>query len=218
MAQITIPELTFSGLESWITNSDGWSVLVEDGESVLALPENRSQDWRHGAVAIAGDSSWRDYEFSLELLVLPPHRQGAGAWPGIIFRARDTENYELFWVIPDALESNAVYLSVAHGLVPWWADAYANNPRGSIPFRRGEWLRLRVRVEGLGAYLFVGDATEPALSMRLTYYLQSGAVGLYCGTETSAKFRRFAIRHLEPAPIPDPPENPQPRLGRVIEG
>jgi hypothetical protein len=99
------------------------------------------------------------------MMVLPPSEEGAGAWAGVVFPARDTENYELVWLMPTGAEAegNVVYLSVAHGLVQWWADAYANNPRGSISFRLGEWLPLAVRVEGVEASVLAGPPESRSL-------------------------------------------------------
>ncbi|MBI4571424.1 MAG: hypothetical protein HY723_05695 [Chloroflexi bacterium] len=198
----------------WTTNRGDWVAAIEDGEVVLALPDNRTRDWHRGTVAIAGDANWRDYEFSFELLVLPPPEPDAGAWPGVVFRAQDTENYELVWLMPLGPEAknNVVYLPVAHGLVPWWADAYVNNQRGSVPFGRGEWLPVSVRVRGLEASVRVRHQPDPVLTVRLSYGIECGRVGLYCGTRTSAKFRRMRIELLEATPLPDPPETAPPRF------
>ena len=212
-------EIADKPLGRWTTNRGDWLAMVEDGEPVLALPDNRTLDWRGGTVAIAGDPAWRDYEFSVELLVLPPPEPEAGAWPGVVFRAQDTDNYDLVWLMPLGPNgtNNVVYLPVAHGIVPWWADAYVNNPRGSAPYSRDEWLPVSVRVHGLEASIRVGNRPEPILTVRLTYFLEGGRVGLYCGTQTSARFRRMRIELLEPAPIPDPPTTAQPRIPGEIE-
>ena len=211
--------LADESLRRWRANRGDWHALVEDGEPVLVLPDNRTGDWRRGTVAIAGDPTWQDYEFSCELFVLsPPEGEADGAWPGIVFRAQDTENYELVWLMPRGAEAtdNVVGLSVAHGLVPWWTDAYVNNPRGSAPYGRGEWLPVNVRVQGLEASVRVRDTSDPVLTIRLTYYLDGGCIGVYCGTQTSAKFRRFRIQHLAPTAIPDPPGTATPRAGAPV--
>lgn len=175
---------------------------------MLALPDNDTLDWRGGTVAIAGDPSWRDYEYSLDLCLLSNTGRPSMAWPGVVVRAQDTENYELFWFMPhveDGASGNVAYLSVAHNTVPWWADSYANIARGQAPYSRGEWLPISIRVQGLDASVQVRNQPEPILTVRLTYYLDGGRVGVYCGTQTSARFRRMRVHLLSPQPIPDPP-------------
>ncbi len=196
-------------LRVWEANRGDWQAEEEDGEAVLALPNNQRLDWRGGTVAIAGDPAWRDYEYSLELCLLTAGDEPTMAWPGLAVRAQDTDNYELFWFMPhleDDGSGNVAYLSVAHNMVPWWTDAYVSIPRGQARYSPGEWLPISVRVEGLQASVRVWNRPEPILTVRLTYYLDGGRVGVYCGSQTSAKFRRMRVDLLAPQPIPDPPQ------------
>jgi hypothetical protein len=175
---------------------------------VLALPNNETLDWRGGTVAIAGDPTWRDYEYSLELCLLAGAEEPAMAWPGVVVRAQDTDNYELFWFmshLEDGASGNVAYLSVAHNMVPWWSNGYVSIPKGRARYSTGEWLPISVRVEGLQASVRVRNHPEPILSVRLTYYLDGGRVGVYCGSQTSAKFRGMGVDLLPPQRIPDPP-------------
>ncbi len=189
----------------WQTNRGDWRAEEQDGEGVLALPRNPTTDWRGGTVAISGDAGWRDYEYSLELCLM-----GEGmAWPGVIIRAQDTDNYELFWFMPhleDAEAGNVAYLSVAHDTVPWWTDSYVAIPRGAAVYRRGEWLPISIRCEGLEASVRVRNEADPIFAVRLTYYLDGGRVGVYCGTGTTARFRRMKVRLLPPSPQAGPPD------------
>jgi hypothetical protein len=196
-------------LRAWETNRGDWQAQEEGGEAVLALPNNQTLDWRGGTVAIAGEPAWRDYEYSLEMCLLADADKPPMAWPGVVVRAQDTENYEMFWFTPqlgDEGGRNVAYLSVAHNTVPWWSDGYVSIPRGRARYRPGEWLPLSVRVEGLDASVRVRNQPDPILAVRLSYYLDGGRAGVYCGSQTSAKFRRMRIDLLAPRPIPDPPE------------
>ena len=196
-------------LRVWEANRGHWLAQQEGGEAVLALPDNQSPDWRGGTVALAGDAAWRDYEYSLELCLLAGAGEPAMAWPGVVVRAQDTDNYELFWFMPhldDDAGGNVAYLSVAHNTVPWWSDSYVSIPRGQAPYSPGEWLPVSIRVEGLQASVRVRNQPDPILTVRLTYYLDRGRVGVYCGSQTSARFRRMRVDLLAPQPIPDPPQ------------
>jgi hypothetical protein len=200
-------------LRVWEANRGDWQAQEESGEAVLALPNNQTLDWRGGTVAVAGDPAWRDYEYGLELCLLPGADEPGMAWPGVVVRAQDTANYELFWFMPsleDDASGKVAYLSVAHNVVPWWSNAYVSIPRGRARYSPGEWLPVSVRVEGLQASVRVGNQPDPILSVRLTYYLDGGRVGVYCGSQTSAKFRRMRVDLLAAQPLPDPP-SPAPR-------
>jgi hypothetical protein len=211
-----MPHITLNGkvadekLRQWTAKRGQWTALEESGEALLALLDNRTTDWRHGTVAIAGNPAWRDYEYSLEFCLLAPPEGGTPmAWPGAVFRAQDTENYELLWFMPVTARAesggNVVYLSVAHGLVPWWTDAYVAIPRGNAPYTYGEWLPISIRIRGLEASVHVRGQPDPILTVRLTYYINGGCVGVYCGTQTSAKFRRMKVEPLPQTALPNPP-------------
>ncbi|HLC30720.1 MAG TPA: hypothetical protein VJM51_08065 [Dehalococcoidia bacterium] len=198
-ATLSVP-LADVALREWSTNRGRWQVLTEEGEPVLTLPHNPFSDDRYGVAAIAGDTQWRDYVYSLEVAFTgntgldEPDR----GWLGVILRAQDTENYELFWFMPHAPEghNSLAYLSVAHGVVPWWTHAYEHGPRGSVPFIRDRWLPVQFEVRGDSAFIAVGSPPKTVLSVKLTYYLEAGCVGVYCGTRTNGKFRRMRVEHL----------------------
>jgi hypothetical protein len=206
-------KVTDERLRVWEANRGDWQAEEEGGEAVLVLPHNETLDWRGGTVAIAGDPAWRDYEYSLELCLIGGGGEPTMAWPGIVMRAQDGDNYELFWFMPnleDDDSGNVAYLSVAHNMVPWWSNGYVSIPRGRARYSPGEWLPVSVRVEGLQASVRVWNRPEPILTVRLTYYLDGGRVGVYCGSQTRARFRRMRVDLLAPQPIPDPPQ-PAPR-------
>ena len=64
---------------------------------------------------------------------------------------------------------------------------------------------LSMSGKGRQATVRVRDHPEPILTVRLTYYLDGGRVGVYCGSQTSAKFRRMRVDLLAPQAISDPP-------------
>lgn len=200
MAEKLLLPLEDPALREWTINRGHWQATMEEGQPVLSLPHNDSADERYGTAAISGDTRWRDYLYSLEVAFtgntgLEGPNQG---WVGVILRVQDTENYELFWFMPHAPEgrNSLAYLSVAHGVVPWWTHAYEHGPRGSVSFVPGRWLPVRFEVRDDLASVWAGTPMTPILSARLTYYLERGCVGVYCGTRTNAKFRRMQVKLL----------------------
>ena len=56
-----------------------------------------------------------------------------GEWFGFAMRAQDLENFEIVWFMPGGGESNTVaYIPVAHGVCPWWTEAYNKQEKGNI--------------------------------------------------------------------------------------
>ena len=111
---------------------------------------------------------------------------------GIVIRARDLENYELVWFMPNAEEEKTVaYVPVAHGIVPWWTEAYQKQEKGIYPLPQNDWFRARVDV--LKDEFTVQIGGEEIFTKKLTYNLHQGTPGLYVGTATDAAFRNIQI-------------------------
>lgn len=92
----------------------------------------------------------------------------------------------------------ATYVPVAHGMVPWWTEAYETQFHGwaDVPFDR--WIRVRAKVRDRVARIEVNG--QPVLQKTLTYYLDCGRVGVYMGTGTDAAFRNIRVTPLSSTP------------------
>jgi hypothetical protein len=181
--------------ESIQTNSPLWQIGELEGEQVIRVIGNVETDQIGGKVALIGVSR-RDYSMQAELKFLGHHLgdQRAG-WFGLVMRARDMENYELVWFMPQAEGGKTVaYVPVAHGIVPWWTEAYANQQKGAAHIPNNAWFRTRVEVLKDEMSIYVEDRL--VFTKKLTYYLSQGFPGLYVGTATDAAFRRIVIEDL----------------------
>jgi hypothetical protein len=177
------------------TNSALWQLAESDGQSVLQVLDNRQEDHIGGKVALIGDPR-HNYTMQAEIRFvrhyLPQDRAG---WFGFVLRAQDTDNYELVWFMPGAKHGEtAAYLAVAHGVVPWWTEAYASQEKAGPAIPLDRWFRARVDVVEDEFSLYVED--QAVFRKKLTYYLADGRPGFYVGTATDAAFRRVAIDDL----------------------
>jgi hypothetical protein len=181
--------------ESIQTNSPLWQIAELEGEQVIQVTGNAEADHVGGKVALLGRSR-RDYSMWAELKFLGHHLGDRKAgWFGLVMRARDLENYELVWFMPQAEGGKTVaYLSVAHGIVPWWTEAYVGQQKGTAHIPDDAWFRTRVDVLKDKMSLYLED--QPVFTKKLTYYLSEGFPGLYVGTATDAAFRRIVIEDL----------------------
>lgn len=188
------------------TNSPLWSLSELEGEQVLQVIGNISTtnqtgtaaylDEDHiGKVALIGEVK-HNYSMQSEMRFLGHHHsQKRAGWFGFAIRAQDLLNYEIVWFMPNAEAGNTVaYVPVAHGIVPWWTEAYANQEKGAAYIPAGSWFRARVEVVNDEFTVYVED--QPVFTKKITYYFSKGRPGFFVGTATDAVFRRVVIEDL----------------------
>jgi hypothetical protein len=177
------------------TNSELWEKFKDDGETILRVTLNKEIDHVGGKVALFNEVK-RNYSMSAEMIFLGHHLQeGQGGWFGFVIRAQDEFNYELVWFMPNAEKGKTVaYISVAHGVVPWWSEAYACQQKGGPQISFEEWFKARVDVIDDELSIYVDE--EHIFTKKLTYYLDEGQPGFYVGTATDAAFRRVVFKEI----------------------
>ncbi len=180
------------------TNSPLFQVQDLDGDEVLLLTDNPyvpEVDDISGKVALLGKVR-RNYRITAEMKFLGHHlsMEDAG-WFGFVARARDLENFELVWFMPEAEESATVaYVPVAHSIVPWWTEAYDCQQKGGPQLPSDDWFAAQLNVVGDEMSVFVNG--EPVFTKKLTYYLSEGRPGFFVGTATDVAFRNVEIEDL----------------------
>lgn len=177
------------------TNSPLWQVVEFGGETVLELRGNKDEDHVGGKVALIGETR-HNYTMRAELRFMGHHlvQENAG-WFGFVMRAQDLRNYEMVWFMPRAESGKTVaYVPVAHGIVPWWTEAYATQEKGTVAIPVNSWFRVRVDVIGDEFALYIDD--QEIFTKKFTYYLSAGRSGFYVGTATDAMFRRIVIENI----------------------
>lgn len=177
-------------------SSELWDVDERGEEPVLQLTgHTKVEHIRDSQVALIGFQG-SDYSVEAEMRFLANYLPDPGAgWFGFALRAQDFLNYEVVWFIPGARRGFTVaYVPVAHGIVPWWTEAYETQEKGTIPLPRADWFKARADVKGDSFSIFVND--EFVFEKKFTYYLETGRPGFFVGTATDAAFRRVAVRPL----------------------
>ena len=188
-------------------NSDLFKIDTLGNEQVLILENNmynqeidsftgRAIDDVRGKVILLGEVK-QDCMMTVDMKFLGTHidLQGAG-WFGFAIRAQDCDNYEVIWFMPGgAEEANTVaHVTVAHGVVPWWTEAYAKQEKGNVFIPQNDWFTARVEVIGDEFSIFVNN--QFVFKKKLAYYLKSGYPGLFVGTATDVVFRRIHIEDI----------------------
>lgn len=190
-------------------NSALFKIDTVDNEQILMLTGNsynqeideftgkKTDDARGGKIILFGDRMG-NYSMTVDMKFLGFHIDNfpSGGWFGYAMRAQDVANYELVWFMPGGGgESNTVaYVPVAHGVCPWWSEAYDKQEKGNIQLPKDDWFTARVDVVGDEFSVFVNG--HFVFKKKLSYYLTTGKAGLFVGTATDVAFRRLKIELL----------------------
>ncbi|UCB43386.1 MAG: hypothetical protein JSV77_01695 [Dehalococcoidales bacterium] len=188
------------------TNSPLWQISDLENGPVLQVLGNTPTtkktgteaylDEDHvGKVALIGETR-HNYRMQAEMRFLKYHRSPQnGGWFGFAIRAQDVLNYEIVWFMPNAETGNTVaYVPVAHGVVPWWTEAYASQKKGDPHIPINSWFQACVDVVDDEFTVYVEN--QPVFTKKITYYLKEGCPGFFVGTATDAAFRRIVIEDL----------------------
>ncbi|MHA1672675.1 MAG: hypothetical protein ACTSYI_03525 [Promethearchaeota archaeon] len=138
------------------------------------------------------DTTIKTGSFSCEMQFLQNHIPDKAPWMGVVFRAQDMDNYELVWIMPLANAENIAHISVAHGIVPWWSEAYEQSKKATIALNEKDWNMITVQMEE--EVFTVSVNQREAFTKRYAYYLKEGKVGVFLGTGTDATFKNFHLK------------------------
>lgn len=187
------------------TNSSLFKIKMQNNEQVLQVMNNvynteidektgKPTDDVRGKVILLGPVR-TDYSMEADMKFLGHHLEmKAAGWFGFVVRAQDCDNYEVVWFMPGAEgESSVAYLPVAHGIVPWWTEAYSTQKKGSVPVPKNKWFRARVDVIGDELSAYLGD--NFIFKKKLSYYLKEGRPGFFVGSSTDVVFRKIKIKY-----------------------
>src|SRR5262247_4549123 len=153
----------------WVRRSSG-------GRQVLAQTVE-TQPW---AVAVLEDKKFSDADISVRFRPVSEREDASG---GIIFRAKDGQNYLL--VRANALENNFRLYTIVNGKRSTIASARVTEPK------LGEWHKIRVVAEGPKIQAYLNDA------LLLTHdekTFTGGWVGLWTKADSVTEFADLKIR------------------------
>jgi len=191
-----IPEISLSQVESIPFDTLHWDTRrAQIGEFL-------------GRKALSGSAFLTGHDFKDGIIEVDMAVKDGRSYPGIIFRAKDSENYERFYIRPhrsriyeDALQYEACF----NGIDSW--QLY-NGPgkTANAEFPYNAWFPVRLEVFGSQARVYINDAIEPNLVITdLQHGVNSGGLGLMGPTDGSAWFSNFRIIRDTTPVMPDPP-------------
>lgn len=189
-------------------NSNLFKIELIDNEPIITLKGNEydssidpftgmEKDNSKGAKVILIGNKQTDYIMSAEMKFLDIHLndcEGCG-WLGFAIRAQDSDNFEAVWFMPGTIKNNVAYIPIAHGVGPYWAEAYIKSEKGTVKLPKNDWFKAKAIVKGKDISIYVND--ELVMKKKASYYLTSGFAGFFVGTATDASFRRVKIEKIK---------------------
>jgi len=155
--------------------SGSWS--WGDVEHRPATLDGRRCTAASGFGVVLADVELQDGTIELELAVGRER-----AFHGVVWRARDTENYESFFVRPHQVgNSDAIQYTPVFNGISSWQLYHGDGFWAAVGFPLGEWFRIRIVFAGDRAETYVTDLEEPALVSVLKAPADAGRVGVLVG-------------------------------------
>ena len=170
---------------NWTVKYDGYGeVDVEDGFASLKPRAAQEDSETSAALALAGDSDWRDYSFTVQMNLQQQLRQNSppNQWEAGWLFFRYQSDYRSYYLIhkPNGLELGKLVRPGSEGSTPPHNQvdnqvflATTSGP----PVEPGRWYDYRVDVRGATIRVYVDG--EPQITYTDPDPILSGRVGLY---------------------------------------
>ncbi len=182
-------------------DSDRWEILAgelveHDGRRCLA------------GTAVLGDVALLNGVIEVDLWA-----DGSPSYPGIQFRRQAQGEAEEVYVRPHRSPNypDAVQYTPVFGGVSAWQLYSGGGYSAGADIPRGQWLHLKVEVQGGQARVFLGDGASPVLEVpHLVRTIAPGGIALSGARRPAALFSNFSYRTddgllFEPPPPQDTP-------------
>ena len=182
-------------------------VTVEQREGVAYVKASGGDPDQFGLVA--GSENFKNGVIELELSGKPSVGAvgGARGFVGVAFRvAADKSRFECFYLRPtngradDQVRRNHSSQYISFPDYPWERSRKETPEKyeAYVDLAPGEWTKVRIVVDGLQARLYVHSNAQPTLLVNdLKHGAEAwGAVALWVGPGTEARFRNVEIRPL----------------------
>jgi hypothetical protein len=199
LAAATIPAVVWSEDSKsepvWVFGKN--AETVKDGTDAVVQIKGGGENTEIGRVAWLKDVQFTDGTIECEVKSVKRNDRGHN-YLGLVFRVLDEKQYDLVYLRwrNDAVfkDRELQYVPVKDGIDRWrdFREKY-NAPRADL--KDGEWVKLRLTVEGKSAALYFGEEKEPALKVtNLQSQGPKGSVGVWAfPTSGTGQFRNFKV-------------------------
>ena len=200
---------SLSVLAALVVISGGVSAGKVDFDPGLWEMQGATKVEHMGRECIVGFAFLKDVEFENGVIDVDVVVNGRRSYPGINFRMKSPRDYERYYMRPHRTCGQYPdvhqYTPVINGIAGW--QLYNGNgftSGGDIP--TGEWVHLRIEVNGTQARVFLGDMENPVLEIdELVHGKSRGSIGVNGPRDGSAYFSNFSWRADDDLEFEKPP-------------
>jgi hypothetical protein len=157
-------------------------------------------------IAVVKDLDFKDGQIEIDMAgaPLPGSDPSFRGFIGLAFRVqkKDSIQYECFYIRPtngraeDQLRRNHSAQYIAHPGFPWF-KLRKENPgvyESYVDLVAGEWTKVKIKVKGKDARLYVNDAPQPCLIVTdMKHEVESGGIALWIGIGTDGYFKNLKV-------------------------
>ena len=147
-----------------------------------------------GREALMGMAVLNDVLFRNGTIEVDIFATGERSYPGIMFRIKDMQNYERFYIRPHRnglYGDDLQYTPVINGIAGWQlynGDGYT----AGIAFPDSQWIHFKFEISGDQARVYWNYESEPVLTVtNLKTGISEGAIGLFGPKDKTAYFSNF---------------------------
>ncbi len=152
---------------------------------------------KFGRTCLVGSAFLKGCQFSdgiieVDIYMLADRR----AYPGVLFRVHDEENYERVYLRPHRAPfyGDAVQYLPAFNGADSWQLYNGDGVTSSANIPKGDWVTLKIEVLGTQARVFLGESTQPVLEVNeLAWGKSAGTIGLMTGMDGATFFSNFRM-------------------------
>ena len=181
-------------------------VTFDSGRWRMA-PGSRVEEFL-GRQALTGSAWLEDVQFGNGVIEVDLACTEGQVFPGIVFRAADTANYEEFYLRPhQSGQPTALQYSPVHSTLSAWQLYYGEGYTASWVIPKNQWLHLKMEISGTQARVYIGETIRPALVINdLKRGSAKGFLGLkVTGPAGLSYFSDFKDRHDDGLRFEAPP-------------
>jgi hypothetical protein len=146
-----------------------------------------------GGAAFLKDCLFGDGVIEVDIYMQADRR----AYPGVLFRVRDGENYERVYLRPHRAPfyGDAVQYLPAFNGADSWQLYNGDGITAAAVIPKDSWVTLKIEVLGTQARVFLGESAQPVLEINeLERGPGAGTIGLMTGLDGAALFSNFRYR------------------------
>ncbi len=172
---------SFAGTQLWDFEKDSGDWKVANGTWAVKGGIYQLSKGGQAEHSLIGEEDWDDYTIEAKV------RLDEGSWAGIVFRAKSEMEYYVYYLnVPGNISE-----LWRHKAGAWNARDNISQPKavGGVVIANGEWLDMKIVVEGDKFTLYLNDEKQVEDSDNV---YDKGKVGVW-GWETGASFDDFTV-------------------------